>query len=169
MKLSFIQKLDTRERLLILYTTGGFLLFLFFLGFLYVYNLRQNLAAEAKESGLILVKLGRLREKIIGLAPEKELPDRNKIFSQINEILKKYDLRPISINEQKKKKKKSFQLAIRLQSVSMPNLLSFIYDVEYQSNSPLSISSLLLRTTVGKKDFYDVNLTVSLEGKIKDP
>ena len=116
-----------------------------------------------------MVKLGRLREKIIGLAPEKELPDRNKIFSQINEILKKYDLRPISINEQKKKKKKSFQLAIRLQSVSMPNLLSFIYDVEYQSNSPLSISSLLLRTTVGKKDFYDVNLTVSLEGKIKDP
>ena len=165
MKLSFLEKLEVRERLLLLYLGTSLLVILLVTVLMHFYNLRQTLAAEAQESSVILGRLHHLRAQITRLAPAKTAPDKTQFFAQVNEMLKRHDLQPISISQ----KKEGLKISVRLQSVLMPNFLKFLYDAEYRNGGSLSISSLLIRTAVVKKELYDVNITLRSEGSANSP
>ena len=160
--MDFFAKLEPRERLLLL--ALGLLIFfvIVFGGAGSFYRYRQQLATEVKSTSNILISLQRLKSQIAMLKPQQELPKKTQIFSQVNSMLQSYQLNPISINEKQNTKTKAFEIAIRLQSVPVPNLLNFLYYVEYDSRLPLSIRTFTFRRAVAKNELYDVNFVISL-------
>lgn len=160
----FLEKLEERERLFVLGFLALAFLMLLFIGISTLYALRQELANEAQSNRDILQKLEKLKSQISSLAPAIRAPEKPEVFTEVNNLLNTYQLNPISINEEKKDSSKAFQLSIRLQSVPMSSLLSFLYDVEYKNKMLLSISFLRIRRSPSKNELYNVNLKIRASG-----
>lgn len=160
----FLDKLEERERLFVLGLLALVILMLFFIGASTLYALRQELSNEAQTNSNILYKLQKLKSQISRLAPAANIPEKPQVFTEVNNLLNTYQLKPISINEEKKDTAQGFQLSIRLQAVPLSSLLNFLYEVEYKNKMSLSISLLSIRRTVSKNDLYDVNLKVRVGG-----
>ena len=160
----FLEKLEERERLFVL----AFLALLFFIlilsGVNALYSLRKELSDEAQNNNKILHKLKKIKSQISNLDPATTMPGKPEVFTEVNNLLNNYQLKPISINEEKKDTDKGFQLSIRLQAVPMSSLLNFLYEIEYKSRMPISVSLLRIRKTVSKNEVYDVNLKLKVSG-----
>ena len=160
----FLEKLEERERLFVLGLLGLLCLISILMGVSTLYNLRQELSAEAQKNSEIIRSLRKIKSQISSLGPATTSPGKAQVFTEVNNSLNQYQLKPISINEEKKDTGRGFQLSIRLQGIPISSLLNFLYDVEYKNKIPLSISFLRIRKTVSKDGMYDVNLKLKISG-----
>ena len=119
---------------------------------------------RSKTTAIYSTNCKKTKSQISSLAPAANAPEKPAVFTEVNNLLNNYQLKPISINEEKKDTGKGFQLSIRLQAVPISSLLNFLYDVEYKNKMSLSISLLRIRRTVSKGELYDVNLKVRVSG-----
>ncbi len=158
--MKFFEKLEARERILLFFCGLIVILLVIFLGLGKLYSFRSDLAKEVQYSTDVLQRLQYLKTQILSLEPATDLPEKNQFFTDVNNTLKRYQLKPVSINEAEKSK--VYKITIRMQSVQMQNLLNFLYDMEHGTKLPISVSSLQMRPSISKKELYDVNLSVSL-------
>ena len=158
--MNFFNKLDHRERLLVISFLVVLVVTSFIMGLSFLYNLSNDIRQEADRNKEIFQSLNKIKNVISG-KKIKKAPEKSQVFAEVNNLLNKYKLKPLSINEEKKTGK-DFRIFVRLQSIPLTNFIYLLHEIEYKNRFPLFISDLMLRKNTSNKEAYDISFKIGL-------
>ena len=99
--MNFLNKLDHREKLLVICLLIVLVITSFVIALSFLYNLNNDMRQEADRNKEIFQSLNKIKNVIL-IKKIKKAPEKSQVFAEVNNLLNKYKLKPLSINEEKK-------------------------------------------------------------------
>ncbi|MBM9498879.1 hypothetical protein JWG44_01240 [Leptospira sp. 201903071] len=164
-----LEKLEPRERLIVLVGIGAILLLIVFLAVQKIVNIRQGLTERVQDSRTAPVKLDKIIQEyndFRSLDSSGGDSDVSAIYAKLDEIFLKYGLKE-KISTMKDsyaiedKKYKRTTIDINFRSVTLDNIFRFVYDIEKNKMINARVEYLNFRKPFQGKEVYDVNLKLS--------
>ncbi|MDV6237008.1 hypothetical protein CH379_015360 [Leptospira ellisii] len=169
-----LEKLEPRERLLVLGGIGLILLILLFLVVRKVVTLRQGLSERVQDSRTAPVKLDKIIQEFNdfrSLDSSGGESDVSALYAKLDEIFVKYGLKEkISTMKDSSavedKKYNRITIDINFRSVTLDNVFRLIYDIEKNKMVNARVEYLNFRKPFQGKEVYDVNLKLSTYSRL---
>ncbi|TGK35014.1 hypothetical protein EHQ12_15540 [Leptospira gomenensis] len=169
-----LEKLEPRERLLVLGGIGLILLLILFLAVRKVVTLRQGLSERVQDSRTAPVKLDKIIQEFNdfrSLDSTGGETDVSALYAKLDEIFVKYGLKEkISTmkdsNAVEDKKYNRITIDINFRSVTLDNIVRLIYDIEKNKMVNARVEYLNFRKPFQGKEVYDVNLKLSTYSRL---
>ncbi|MCG6168059.1 hypothetical protein LFX25_09500 [Leptospira sp. FAT2] len=164
-----LEKLEPRERLIVLGGIGLILLLIVFMAIRKVVTLRQGLTERVQDSRTAPVKLDKIIQEFNdfrSLDSSGGETDVSAIYAKLDEIFVRYGLKEkISTmkdsNSIEDKKYNRITIDINFRSVTLDNVFRLIYDIEKNKMINARVEYLNFRKPFQGKEVYDVNLKLS--------
>lgn len=164
-----LQKLSSRERLLILFAGG--LLVALALGLLIslIVQKRTELHRQLAQGRRDVKTLIKLKDEIQSMSDAGQLPDQNQLLIIVTQAMQDRNLtanvrdriEKVGRNDEKVMVEMSFS------GIPLQPLFELLYDLEYKQARGISVGELNIRKQYSNRDIYDVRLTIYVLQPVK--
>ncbi|EMJ95587.1 hypothetical protein [Leptospira alstonii] len=169
-----LDKLEPRERLIVLGGIGAILLLIVFMTIRKVVTLRQGLTESVQDSRTAPVKLDKIIQEFNdfrSLDSSGGEADVSAVYAKLDEIIVRYGLKEkIStmkdFNSIEDKKYNRITIDINFRSVTLDNIFRLIYDIEKNKMINARVEYLNFKKPFQGKEVYDVNLKLSTYSRV---
>ena len=158
-----LEKLNPRERLLIVAFGGTLLLLL--LGFigLKVKEQRDTIRQSVGEARDDVTRMSRLVADIKGMPAGGPLPDENEFLAKTTQLLESMKFTPQNIRSRKENPTRTEEQIIvemTFAGVSLKDAINFLHAVEYGKQIPARVGVLEFRKPLAQREIYDMRITL---------
>ena len=155
-----LDKLNDRERLMVIVAGGGLFLFLIGYGLFFVVKQRASLRTEVAQERQNLQRMQEMSLLIRGLPSGQKVPDEDQLMAQMRQVVANQNMETSSSTH--RKGDQVVTVSVNFNNVALPNLLQLLYDIEINGAVPARVSELHV-SRVYEKERYDVRLTVEVQ------
>ncbi|EMY79093.1 hypothetical protein LEP1GSC060_1023 [Leptospira weilii serovar Ranarum str. ICFT] len=169
-----LDKLEPRERLIVLGGIGAILLLIVFMTIRKVVTLRQSLTESVQDSRTAPVKLDKIIQEFNdfrSLDSSGGETDVSGVYAKLDEIIVRHGLKEkIStmkdFNSVEEKKYNRITIDINFRSATLDNVFRLIYDIEKNKMINARVEYLNFKKPFQGKEVYDVNLKLSTYSRV---
>lgn len=163
-----LEKLEPRERTVVIGGAVVALLALAFLGGSWFVRARAQIAQRVQQSRVIAGEMTQLKRQILSMQAANPLPEQSSFLQNVNNSLTKFNLNSSSFQEtgtQTQNGQTTYGVNIRLAQVRLEDLIKFLHEMEYPRELPAPVvDNIKIQRAPSGREVYEVTMTITLTG-----
>lgn len=160
-----LEKLNPRERIMVVALLGALALAVGFLAVRKISGMRERKSDDVRSYRDMLSTITSIRDTIRELPPAPNPPDKTQLVADASRLAQKHNLKAIDIRDREETSRRYVRVHVELtfNGVPLKNVLEMAHDVEYGKQIAARISKLIFRRSLPTKEVYDVNMTLTAQ------